>query len=277
MDTLNILAFGASRNIGYLSAVRLLENGATVTFLLRTPAVFDKDALIQRHLKSGKARLVKGDATNEADTRRAWEEAGVVDAVIFSVGGVPSFSVSQGMTINPHNLVTQCVLNVLCSMPTYHNAPQPRIIAISSIGLSPAGHKALPCLMKPLYSMLDSDGGPHKDKVGLERVLYHCAGWAWDPTIEEPGSDIMGGGWMHRPGLPPSGTLKRVLVVRPAWLTDGKCVADEVQATGKGKSYRVSEEELGGYTISRRDIAHFVVDALTRWDEFENKHVNVGY
>jgi hypothetical protein len=52
-----------------------------------------------------------------------------------------------------------------------------------------------------------------------------------------------------------------------------------VEAKGKDKlPYRVSEQELGGYTISRKDIAHFVVDALTRrWNEFENKRVNVAY
>jgi hypothetical protein len=57
-----------------------------VTFLLRSPSIFDKDVLIQTYLKSGNARIVKGDATQEADTRRAWDEAGVVDAVLFSVG-----------------------------------------------------------------------------------------------------------------------------------------------------------------------------------------------
>jgi hypothetical protein len=62
------------------------EQGATVTFLLRSPSIFDKDVLIQTYLKSGNARIVKGDATQEADTRRAWDEAGVVDAVLFSVG-----------------------------------------------------------------------------------------------------------------------------------------------------------------------------------------------
>jgi hypothetical protein len=103
---LNVLTFGASRNIGYFAAIRLLgelhltlyslcrpliylflaEKGATVTFLLRSTAIFDEDLVIQGYVKAGTARLVKGDALNEADTRRAWAEAGVVDVVIFSVG-----------------------------------------------------------------------------------------------------------------------------------------------------------------------------------------------
>ncbi|KAJ7717037.1 hypothetical protein B0H16DRAFT_1388487 [Mycena metata] len=273
-SALNVLAIGASRNIGYFSAVRLLEQGATVTFLLRSPAVFDKDELIQRYIKSGgNARLVKGDATKQEDVQRAWDEAGVVDAVVFSVGGTPSFHILKGIVIEPHNLVTQCILNVLCTIPTYPFAPQPKIIAISSIGLTPSAHAALPWLIKPVYSALDI---PHRDKVGLERVLAHCAGWTW--TDAEPAADITGEGWMEREGLPASGALKHVLVIQPALLTDGKCVAEEVKAKGKDKKpYRVSEQELGGYTISRKDLAHFVVDALARWDEFENKRVNVAY
>ncbi|KAJ7072017.1 hypothetical protein C8F01DRAFT_972960 [Mycena amicta] len=271
---MNILAIGASRNIGYQTAIRLLEKGATVTFLLRSPSVFDEDRVIQRFIAAGRARLVQGDATNEQETIRGWEAAGVVDAVVFSVGGTPSFGL-KGITINPHNLVTQCILNVLCTMPSYQNAPQPKLVCISSIGLSPTAHKALPWLMKPLYGMLD---GPHKDKLGLERVLFHCAGWKWDPTTGEPDLDITGDNWQQRRGLPPPGTLKHVLIVRPAWLTDGKSKADEVEAEGKGRQgYRYSENELGCYTISRADIAHFVANSFGRWHELGNKRINVGY
>jgi len=277
MTSLNVLTFGASRNIGYLSAVRLLEKGATVTFLLRSASAFDDDAVIQKYVKSGNARLVKGDATNEADTRRAWEEAGVVDAIIFSVGTYPSFHLTKGFVQTPPDLVTQCLLNVLCSMPTSIAAAQPKIIIISSTGLTPAAHAALPLLLKPLYGILLA--APHRDKIGMERVIAHCAGWTWDPKADgEVAPEILGEGWTRREGLPAPGSLKRVLVIRPALLTDGKCVADEVEATGKGKGYRISEEELSGYTISRKDTAHLVVDALARWDEFENKkRVNVAY
>jgi hypothetical protein len=51
--------------------------------------MFDEDKVIQAYVKSGAARLVKGDALIEADTRRAWAEAGVVDVVMFSVGKFP--------------------------------------------------------------------------------------------------------------------------------------------------------------------------------------------
>ncbi|KAG0691786.1 hypothetical protein DFH29DRAFT_883725, partial [Suillus ampliporus] len=49
--------------------------GATVTFLLRSPGVFDQDETIQNYVKEGKARLVQGDALVKNDVRRAWSEA----------------------------------------------------------------------------------------------------------------------------------------------------------------------------------------------------------
>jgi len=160
-------------------------------------------------------------------------------------------------------------------------SPQPRIIALSSMGLTRTSHAALPLFLKPVYGYLLSV--PHKDKVGVERVISHCAGWIWDTKNDgEPGDDIMGSDWTNQEGLPAAGSLKRVLVIRPALLTDGECVADKDRTggtKGKGKeAYRVSERELGGWTVSRKDVAHFVADAvLNRWDEFENKRVSIAY
>lgn len=78
------------------------------------------------------------------------------------------------------------------------------------------------------------------------------------------------------------------MVVRPSIFTDGESLGDKYDALQKeggggkkpGKApYRVStDKELGGYTISRKDVAHFVVDVvLSRWNEFENKIVNISY
>ena len=60
-----------------------------MTFLLRSPTVFDKDGVVQPYIESGKARVVKGDGLVKADVQRAWDEAGEkrpVDTVIFTVG-----------------------------------------------------------------------------------------------------------------------------------------------------------------------------------------------
>jgi hypothetical protein len=64
--------------------------------LLRTPTVFDNDEVIQEYVKSGKARLVKGDALVRDDCKKAWEEAAKgepgegVDLLLFTVGASPS-------------------------------------------------------------------------------------------------------------------------------------------------------------------------------------------
>ncbi|KAJ7268701.1 hypothetical protein B0H12DRAFT_1067751 [Mycena haematopus] len=266
MAPLNVLSIGASRNIGYYAAIRLLEQGSTVTFLLRSPSAFDGDATIQNYVKSGHARLVKGDASVQVDTQRAWDAAGTVDALVFTVGTYPSFSLTKGFVQTPADLCTRCILNVLCTMPTYASAPQPKFVLLSSTGLGPAAHKALPALFKPLYGY--ALALPHRDKMGMEHVIFHCAGWTWDTKTEGKVSpEIMGDRWTERRGLPARGTLRHDLIIRAGSLQ-----------MGTKKSYRVSEKELGGYTILRKDAAHLVVDALTRRrDELDNKRVNATY
>lgn len=160
-------------------------------------------------------------------------------------------------------------------------SPQPRIVLITSIGLTRTSHASLPFALKLLYRLI---AVPHKDKIGAERVVSHCAGWEWNVSEQgDPGLDIMGAGdWTTREGLPPTGTLKHVLVIRPALLMGEECVAETATPGGKEgqrkEPYRVSEGEIGGWTISRKDVAHFVVDAVVnRWDEFEGRRVNICY
>ncbi|KAL1754626.1 hypothetical protein FB107DRAFT_215341 [Schizophyllum commune] len=273
MSFQNVLVLGGSKNIGYYAAVRLLDAGAAVTFLLRNTAVFDADPVLQRNIGAGKARLVQGDGLKQDDVARAWAEAAKdrpVDTLLFTVGGTPKFSLTKGFLIEPHNLVTQCLFNTLCTMPK--DAPQPRIVVVSSIGLTKRSHASLPCVFKPFYA--HALAVPHRDKLGVERVLAYCAGFAWDEGELEPAEDIVGANWRERKGLPAAGELQKVLVVRPALLTDGECEADK----GIAQPYRASEEELGGYTVSRKDVGHFIAKAiLDDWEKYEGKIMNVGY
>ena len=67
------------------------ELGATVTFLLRTPSIFDTNSAIQKYVSSGTARLIKGDALVREDVEQAWKEAAgkenkPVDVLLFTVG-----------------------------------------------------------------------------------------------------------------------------------------------------------------------------------------------
>lgn len=69
-----------------------LDLGATVTFLLRKPQIFDNDESIQKYVRDGKARLVTGDALVKDDVRRAWAEASIgddgnpVELLLFTLG-----------------------------------------------------------------------------------------------------------------------------------------------------------------------------------------------
>ncbi|KAK0239490.1 hypothetical protein EDD85DRAFT_766226 [Armillaria nabsnona] len=270
----NVLVIGGSRNIGYYTALRLLAAGSTVTFLLRSSSVFNDDTQVQEYVKSEKAFLVQGDALKQSDVQNVWAEAskhGDVDVVLFTVGGTPKFHPLKGAVITPENLVTQCFLNLICTIP--HTAT-PKIVAISSTGLTHESHASLPLLLKPLYGYLLA--GPHKDKLGMERVIAHCAGWDWNTKDDgEPEEKIMGPAWREREGLPAAGSLKNIMVVRPALLTDGACLAD-----GSNKpAYRLSDKEIkGGYTVSRKDVAHFVVDAVSnRWNDFVDKRISIVY
>ncbi|KAL0573816.1 hypothetical protein V5O48_008124 [Marasmius crinis-equi] len=274
---MNVFVMGGSKNIGYFSALRLLDAGSTVTFLLRDPACFDEDERIRKFLSS-KAFLVKGDALVRSDVQKGWEAAekngnGKIDLLLLTVGGAPSFSFTKGFIIKPANLVTQSFLNALSTMPKAQldSSAQPKIVVVSAAGVTKDSHAALPFLLKLLYATMPI---PHNDKRGLERLAYYLAGWSWNER--DVNREVLPADWQKQEDLPGSGTLKNVMVVRPALLTDGKCVAD---GGGKEKRpYRVGGDDFGGWTVSRQDVAHFIVDAVTsRWEEYGNKRVTIAY
>ncbi|KAF9014246.1 hypothetical protein BDQ17DRAFT_1419147 [Cyathus striatus] len=222
----------------------ILAAGATVTFLLRNPSVFDSDEDIQKY----------------SDVERAWAETAVngvknVDLLLFTVGGTPKFTLLNGAIISPPNLVTHSLLNTLRTMPRC--TPQPRIIVVSSIGVTHSSRAAAPLALKPVYGFFIKE--PRKDKLGAERILSHVGGWKWNFADDgEPSEHIIGpGDWTKLEGLPSQGELKNLLV-RPALLTDGECLADK-EGTNTG-------------------CGAFVADAvLKRWDEFENQTVSFAY
>ncbi|TFY60016.1 hypothetical protein EVJ58_g5413 [Rhodofomes roseus] len=277
---MNVFALGASRNIGYHAARRLLAKGATVTFLLRSTSAFDNDEVIQPYIRSGTARLVQGDALKADDVQRGWEAAqnakdGTIDLVLFSIGGTPTFHATKGFLVHPHDLCTKSLLNLVTTIPDALRTPsaQPRFVIISSIGITRAAHAELPLLLKPFYGYFLR--GPHVDKLAMERVIAHCAGWRWD--AETPDTEILPATWTSLPNLPAFGELTHVVAIRPALLTSGACKADAKK--GRKEPYRLKDGELGdGYTISREDVAHFLVEGLlSNWAQWEGKAAHIAY
>ena len=66
--------------------------GATVTYLLRSPDAFKNDEVMQDYIKSGRVRIVQGDALQAEDVAKGWEAAqgpvgdSHVDLVLFTIG-----------------------------------------------------------------------------------------------------------------------------------------------------------------------------------------------
>jgi hypothetical protein len=182
------------------------------------------------------------------------------------------FKITKGFLIDPPNLVTEAFFNAVCTMPS----PHVKIVIVTSSGVTRSAHAALPWVYKPLYNwLLDA---AHKDKLGSERIVAYCTGREWNPDDGEPGEDIMGSDWMKREGLPESGTVKDIVAVRPAVFVDGECRAEKVPK-GKKEPYRVTDGDLkGAYTISRKDVAHFIVEGiLPRWGEYKGKCLTIAY
>jgi hypothetical protein len=143
-----------------------------------------------------------------------------------------------------------------------HAKARPRLIAVTSQGITKEGHRQLPLSLRPLYAMMEV---PHVDKNGMEQLAAYCTGKTWNDTD-------------HTGTLPPDtwkqtlgedeGWLKSIVVLRPALLNDGE---------EKGK-YRVAETLKNAYIISRRDVAHFITGRLMEdWSEFEGKAIILGY
>jgi hypothetical protein len=152
------------------------------------------------------------------------------------------------------------------TMPDYLRTPgrQPKIITMSSTGITNASHKMLPLPHRIGYPWLLS--GPHADKAAMERVSAHLCGRQWvDP---EPSPTLLKENWKDVAGTPAYGALPDIVVLRPAWLTDGEC---------RG-TYRVGEGGKGYYTVSRKDVAHFIVEGILKdWPRWKGQCVAMGY
>jgi len=138
----------------------------------------------------------------------------------------------------------------------------PRMIAVTSTGVTKSSHDHLPVAMKAFYSY--GLRSPHADKLGMERLLQHAMGMTWTENVE-PVQEVLQVGWENE--FPPTGWLPNIVIVRPALLTDGEAA----------HRYRASTDEFSSYTITRKDTAHFIGERLpAEWETWSGKIVNVG-
>lgn len=177
-----------------------------------------------------------------------------------------------GKMLEVPDLCTRGLRNVVSTCPDDQLSPPPRIVIVSSNGLGRQGHTSLPLPLKPLYAVILRT--PHMDKMGLERVAEHAAGHAIALGPEDVVSpQVLAPGWEEQTCT--KGAFPGVLIVRPALYTDGECRGDTKGVEG----YRVGAGSLScAYTISRRDVAHFITEqGLKDWEKWEGKCAVVGY
>jgi hypothetical protein len=237
-----------------------------VTFLLRKPGVFDTNQSIQNYVRKGTARLVKGDALVQSDVQRVWDQAekddGPVDFCIFSLGATltdATISITQGLVVNPPDLITRSLLNVVSTMP----GPPRKLIVVSAAGMTREGYKKTPWMSRFLHDHVLSQ--PYRDKKAYEQMVAYVSGRPWN----EPGdyTDILGSDWKQR--VPAAGTYKDIIILRPPKLTNGPLTGE----------YRVEEGNLDlPKSISRQDVAHFIVEqGIKHWDSWRGKPVSLAY
>ncbi|KAJ1302168.1 hypothetical protein OPQ81_000996 [Rhizoctonia solani] len=245
---MRVLLLGASRNIGYSVAQRLLAKGHTCTLLLRRPDGMQADPSMNEYIRNGSAKLVRGDALVQEDVQKVWDVAnsdGQVDLIFFGIGGEPKLSLTKGAIITPVDLTTRS-MSILLSV-VQESTVRPRLVTISSNGLDDRSHSLLPFPLRILYGWLLRI--PHEDKIGLENNVKQA-------TSRE--------GWLE---------ARNSVIVRPALLTSGKCAADT-----KKDGYRIGEELVNAWTISRADVGHFVVEKVVEdWDRWAGKAWVVAY
>ncbi|CAE7106082.1 unnamed protein product [Rhizoctonia solani] len=245
---MRVLLLGASRNIGYCVAQRLLAKGHTCTLILRRPDSMESEPSISEHIRNGLAKLVRGDALVREDVQKAWDVAnsdGPVDLIFFGIGGDPSFSFVKGFIVNPADITTRS-MSVLLSI-VQSSTVRPRLVTVSSNGLDQRSHSLLPLPLKIFYGYLLRV--PHEDKIGLERNVKQA-------TSSE--------GWLDP---------KNAVIVRPSLLTSGECRADT-----KPSAYRTGDELTSAWTVSRADVGHFIVEkVLAEWDQWAGKAWVISY
>ncbi|GAB1526705.1 hypothetical protein RhiTH_009877 [Rhizoctonia solani] len=253
---MRVLLLGASRNVGYFLAQRLVAQGHTCTLLLRNPGSMESDSAMASYVRDGKVKLIGGDGLVREDVQQAWDATksnGEVDVVYFGIGGYPKFSITQGFVLTPADLTTRCseiILSIVQSSTT--PATRPKLIAITSNGLDKRTHALLPLPLKPVYKYALRTA--HEDKIGLEKNVRNAAGW----------NEGVEGGWFGAQNL---------VIVRPAMFTDGECLGNQ-----NADAYRVGEELTSAWTVSRADVAHFVAEqVLADWNKWAGKSWVVAY
>lgn len=259
-----ILFLGATGGCGFGTLRRSIAAGHTCTALCRTPSrLTDKLPASQRSAPN--LHIEEGNALDQSTVAKLLVQPtstgsnSVVDTVVFTLGGV--FQPSKLANDDPH--VCENAMKTLLDALGYVRkttgatgaAGHPRIVAISSTGLSAHG-RDYPLALWPLYHFLLK--GAHADKRAMETLLVESG--------------------------------EAFVIVRPSLLKDApdpEKVAGKAEQAEKSpirvgvedpKVGRVESKEVG-YTITRDDVGRWIFEETLRdgGEEWTGKVVSVTY
>ncbi|WWC88732.1 uncharacterized protein L201_003645 [Kwoniella dendrophila CBS 6074] len=264
--------FGASKGIGYFTLLSILENNQdwNTTLLLRKPDCFNDNHLIKPFIDNGRVKIIKGDATNEVDIRKCFDNDNKrVDLVVSSIGAAPSFGLT-GIKIDQPELCTKGTLGLLHVLQEL-KTPLPRLIIVSSMGIGQA-HQDMPLDMRLMYSWLLEK--PHEDKKSLEYLIHRSGSGLVEMTSTKdiPSKTILSDSQIQSVK---QNFLNEVIIIRPAFMPTEE--AFDAKPTQDKSKVRI-EEGLKCYTIKRSDVGRFIQeDCISPNCKWVNKCPVIGY
>ncbi|WVQ96634.1 hypothetical protein IAU59_003739 [Kwoniella sp. CBS 9459] len=267
---MHVVLLGASKGCGYQVLQSLLSSSSaekwSTTLLLRKPELLEQDAAISPYIREGRVRIVKGDATSEADLRECLEGERV-DLIVSSIGATPSLTLT-GIKIDQPELCTKGAVALLHVLQDMHSrqsqVPLPRVIVVGSMGVGDH-HKEIPFAMRALYSWLLAK--PHQDKLALEYLLRRASTVFPTPTSSEA---IPPETWLPKSTIEGirSDFLPQVTILRPAMFgSDGPARPVDQMKTG---------EHAQVYMIKRSEVARFIAEDCINKGEWINKMPVIG-
>jgi uncharacterized protein YbjT (DUF2867 family) len=229
--TKTILFLGATGGVGLSTLKHSLAAGHVCIALQRTPS--NLLALLSPD-EQQRVSIHEGNAHDEAVVLKALANplapGRLVDVVVFSIGGKPSFTLS-GFTVDDPEVCTKGMITLLSALrrarlpaPAGSNlAGRPRIVGVSSTGITTLA-RDVPYAFSFLYHVLLDK--PHDDKRGMERAMI-----ASDEDFT---------------------------IVRASLLTDGDEGVREVRVGLEDPIGGTVESTAVGYSVSRRDVGRWI-------------------
>ena len=250
-----ILFLGATGGCGFSTLRRSIAAGHSCIALCRTPSRLT-DKLPESQRNAPNLRIEQGNALDRSAIAKCLVHPerpdSLVDAVVFTIGG--AFQLSKFANDDPH-VCENAAKALLAALKDTRKATgatgQPRIVAISSTGLSAHG-RDYPLAVWPMYHYMLKEA--HADKRAMETLLVESG--------------------------------EAFVIVRPSLLKDGP--DSEAGKTKSKKPIRVGvedpkagrlESKKVGYVITRDDVGRWMFEETLsgQGEKWTGKVVSVTY